>query len=579
MIDALVIPDDPNALKALCEQQAALLAEQALKIDTQQAYIQELKLTIEHLTKLCFGRRSEQYHNNPDQHKLDFGDDIPEATADLPIATSEQAALDEEFIAGYTRKKKEGAKTRNEQLPPHLERYEVEAEATDEQKHCSTHGERKVIGFDRVETLEFIAPKLKVRVTLIPKYVCEGSPACGVASPEPPAGLVGSRYDTSVAAQIIVAKYGYHMPIYREQDFFASSGWTPSRSTLLNISTHTNDVIVPFVAYLADCVRTDSVVGTDDTSVTLIVPQEPPPLDPDNPRSKRIHEVLSAAIAKGEPSIDAKMWAYRGVHVALNVFDFTISRHRDGPDEFLVDTRFEGVMLGDCYSGYAGITLRSDGLVLRAACNAHARRKVFDARSNHPIVSATLLAMYQELYDIESRGKAMSDDARLQLRQEEAVPIWLRMRSYLDSDAVRNLLPKEAIGKAVAYLNNQWEALQVYLTDGGIPIDNNDTEQLMKQVALGRKNWLFVGSVAAGVRAANFMTVVSSALRNDLDVWAYVKDLLDQLLAGNTDYHSLRPDIWAQAHPEHIRQYRRDERRDRADRKQFHRALRRRALA
>jgi len=108
---------------------------------------------------------------------------------------------------------------------------------------------------------------------------------------------------------------------------------------------------------------------------------------------------------------------------------------------------------------------------------------------------------------------------------------------------------------------------------------NNEVEQLMKQVALGRKNWLFIGSVAAGERAADFLTLVSSALRNDLDVWAYLKDVLDRLLAGETEYAALRPDTWRQAHPEAIREYRVTERRDRADRKQYRRAARRRSRA
>ena len=97
----------------------------------------------------------------------------------------------------------------------------------------------------------------------------------------------------------------------------------------------------------------------------------------------------------------------------------------------------------------------------------------------------------------------------------------------------------------------------------------------MKQVAVGRKNWLFIGSIAAGERAANLLTLVSSAVRNDLDVWAYVKDVLDQLLLGSTDYASLRPDHWAQAHPEALRPYRQQERRARADAKRFRRARRR----
>ena len=139
------------------------------------------------------------------------------------------------------------------------------------------------------------------------------------------------------------------------------------------------------------------------------------------------------------------------------------------------------------------------------------------------------------------------------------------------------MLPKDKFAEALGYLRNHWNELQVYLGDGRLPIDNNETEQLMKQVAIGRKNWLFVGSVAAGERAADFLTIVSSALRNDLDVWAYVKELLDRLLAGDRDYAALRPDRWAAAHPDQIREYRVEERRDRAEAKQARRADRRAA--
>ena len=186
-----------------------------------------------------------------------------------------------------------------------------------------------------------------------------------------------------------------------------------------------------------------------------------------------------------------------------------------------------------------------------------------------------VLAKVQQLYDIEDRAKTLSADERLALREAESLPIWTSLGEWLDGDAAARVLPKGKFGEALGYLRNHWEPLQLYLTDGLMPIDNNDVEQLMKQVALGRKNWLFIGSVAAGERAADFLTLVSSAVRNDLDVWAYVKDVLDQLLAGSTDYESLRPDVWKQSHPQSIRTYRAKERRDRADRKQRRRAKRR----
>jgi transposase len=236
---------------------------------------------------------------------------------------------------------------------------------------------------------------------------------------------------------------------------------------------------------------------------------------------------------------------------------------------------FVGTMLGDCYSGYQGITLRSDARIVRAACNAHARRKIFDARENHPLLSSQFLAMYQELYDVEDRAKGLTLDEREELRDREPRPVWKRMRELLDSEAVSGVLPKEKFAEALGYLRNQWDALVVYLSDGRLPIDNNETEQLMKQIAIGRKNWLFLGSVAAGERMADLMTLVSSAVRNDLDVWAYVKDVLDQLLAGSTDHASLRPDRWAASHAEHVRRYRTEERRDRAAAKHHRRARRR----
>lgn len=136
-------------------------------------------------------------------------------------------------------------------------------------------------------------------------------------------------------------------------------------------------------------------------------------------------------------------------------------------------------------------------------------------------------------------------------------------------------MPKEKIREALNYLSNHWTELRLHLTDGRLPLDNNLVEQLMKQVAIGRKNWLFIGSIPAGERAANFLTLVSSALRNDLDPYDYFRAVLDALLAGTTDFAALRPDAWAKSHPEFIRTYRQRERHDRHLRQSTDRAARR----
>ncbi len=431
--------------------------------------------------------------------------------------------------------------------------------------------------WDRTEKLVFQPPVLEVEVTVFPKYACPSDSLCGIASPERPTGIVeGNKYDTSVGAQIITGKFGYHLPIYRQQDYFAGSGWAPSRSTLLNILAGCHFIIEPLLAYFKRTVQNDLVIGCDDTSVTLLYPKTIPQFDLNDPKERRIHEVFTQALNENKPSIRAKMWAYRGTTIPLNVFDFTVSRHRDGPELFFAD--YQGTLLGDCWSGFEAIALGSNGVIVRAACNSHARRKLLQSTS-YPQDAAHWLAWYQELYDIEDRGKVMSAEERLELRQLEAKPIWDAMADWLTEVKLRTsnvILPKSDFGKALQYIRNHFTELKLYLDDALVPIDNNETEQLMRQVAVGRKNWLFAGSVAGGERSAGFMTLVSSALRNDLDVWRYVKDVLDQLLSGVTDYEPLLPWNWAAAHPDAIRHYRVEERKDRTDRKRQKRENRRR---
>jgi transposase len=561
---AITIPNDLGACQALIVELARIVNEQKDQLAEQQLEINEL-------LRRAFQRRSERYLANPEQMLLDFGETAADAA--LGLADAKEELVD---VPGYTRRRRWPRPARNEQLPANLPRREVPVSVLDEVHLCPLHGERQLIGHDVTETLMFERPKLWVAVCKYPKYACAGVPACGVQEPERPPSLVeGNRYDTSVAAEIITAKSGYHLPIYRQQDLFAGCGWTPSRGTLLNIAAAAGDLLPPFIAYLRAQVLHSGYLGTDDTAVTLLLPDMLPSVRAEDAKSQRIHEVLAQARAEGKTSVTARMWAYRSLTVPLNVFDFTVSHHRDGPDQFLVDSQFQGKLIADGYTGYQGITLRSEARIARAACNAHARRKAFAAQDNHPLLAGQVLALYRELYDIEDRGRSLSADERLALRQTEARGVWDRLQALLASPAAVGLLPKEKMSEALAYLRNHWDALRLYLNDPLLPIDNNDVEQLMKQVAVGRKNWLFIGSVPAGERAANFLTLVSSALRNDLDVYVYIKAVLDALLAGSTDYAALRPDVWAQAHPEAIRTYRQEERRDRADAKSRRRERRR----
>ena len=537
--------------------------------------IEELGLEQEKLRKLLqqfiHGQRSEKRILSPaNQSWLPFEDH-----AEFQAARAEAEAQAQAIVETYTTgRKTRPKKPRSESLPSHLRREERIIAADAALRSCPEHGERQLIGYDTTETLVHRRPELYVLVKKYPKYACPGNPACGVASPERPTSLVeGERYDTSVAAAIVEAKWFHHLPIYRQQDLFAGSGWTPGRSTLLNIVSQVEFVIASFIAYMTRLVQQDIGVGLDETSCRMLLPKETPLPLPGDAKSERLAEKVAEARAAGHDSLLAKMWVYSGLHRALyNIFDFRVSRHRDGPDDFFRHSRCK--VQGDCFSGNRSVVLHSDGRLEFVACWGHARRKVVEA-TTYQTERELLLGMIQALYDVEARAKELSWQDRQALRERESTIILAAIRQWLDSEPLGAVLPKSDFAEALRYLRNHWPALCVYVSDGRVPIDNNSVEQLMKQVAMGRKAWLFVCSVAGGEQSARLMTLVSSARRHDLDVGLYVKDVLDQLLAGSTDYHSLLPDVWKQSHPEAVRHYRVEERRDKAERKQLHAARRR----
>jgi hypothetical protein len=268
-----------------------------------------------------------------------------------------------------------------------------------------------------------VPPQLRIRVTRYPKFACSGQPECGVASPERPTGLVeGDRYDAGVAAEVITAKYGYHLPLYRQQDLFAGSGWTPTRSTLSNLLAASAFVLRPLADYFRRIVLESGRIGADDTTVTLLVGKSIPEAVAGDLRSERAREMVAEAQAKGERSITARLWAYRSMTEPLVFFDFTVSRARAGPD--LVLANFAGKLMADCYSAYQGIDVRSDGQIQRAACATHARRKIFEAKDAYPRLASLVLARFQQIYRVEALAAALAPDERHALRQREAKPAW-----------------------------------------------------------------------------------------------------------------------------------------------------------
>jgi transposase len=560
MINPSEIPNDLKACQALLRTQAGKIAELTVEMEK----LQKL------LSHFIHGHRSEKrVLSGAEQMWLPF-----DSSEEFQAARAEAEAQAEAIVQTYTVTRTAAKKKRNESLPSHLPRVEKVIEGNDAEKNCPTHGHREVIGYDTAETLVYRRPELYVLVKKYAKYACPGHSGCGVASPERPTSLVeGDRYDTSVAAAVVEAKWFHHLPIYRHQDVFAGSGWTPGRSTLLNLVNQVQFVITPFIEYMTRLVQQDVGVGIDDTSCRMLLPKETPAAVAGDAKSQRLAEKVAEARAKGDSSVLAKMWVYSGLALArYNIFDFRVSRHRDGPDDFFRHSRC--IVQGDCFSGNLSVVIHSDDRLTFAACWGHARRKVVES-TTYPKQSEVLLGMIQALYDIERRGKDLTWQERQALRQRESTVVLDALWRWLDTAPLREVLPKSDFADALRYIRNHWKELNVYVRDGRIPIDNNSVEQLMKQVAMGRKAWLFVCGVPGGEQSAMMMTLVSSARRHDLDVGVYVKDVLDQLLAGSTDYHRLLPDVWKQSHPEAIREYRVEERRDQAERKQVQAAHRR----
>jgi hypothetical protein len=314
-------------------------------------------------------------------------------------------------------------------------------------------------------------------------------------------------------------------------------------------------------------VKKGRCLGLDDTQVKLIMPKDLPDKAEgiEDPQIKRLIEKMIEAKKEKKDSLDAKMWGYSSFDSSApyDIFDFRVSRHRDGPDEILGG--YQGHVMADCYSGNMSAVLAPGSKMTRMACWAHARRKVYEHQESDPQASALPLALMNQLYDIGRRATQKSDQERGELRDKESRRILDRLEEYLEGPVAKSVLPSSKLGGAFNYIRNHWEALNVFVNDGALPIDNNQVERLMKRIAVGRKNWLFIGSLRAGVRNASLMSLVASALRQDLDVAMYLESVITHMLRGTAKTDELLPDRWKAAHPEAVREYREQERRDKAD--------------
>jgi transposase len=561
MQDANALPVELSTAHEVILVQSSTITKLNDQVDKLRKEREEL---LAELRFLKSGKKREIFIN-ADQILLEFGDD-KELQANLEAAKKEAEAEIERIT--YERKKaSKERKPAADRFPAHLPREVIEVTIPASFQQRVDSGELVIKRYDVTEALKTIPSKLVVLQYKKP-VLAYANNLDREFQVEEEANLGDKgRYHPSTAAQVVHGKFGLHLPLYRLQDLFASSGWTPNRSSLDYITDLVNDVTQDLPKLMLSRLLGSFCVGLDDTHVKLIMPKEIPKVTEGSidSRTQRLIEKMREAQAEKKDSLDAKMWGYSSFdpQVPYDLFDFRVSRHRDGPDEFLAG--YAGHVMADCYSGNLSVILAPESKMTRMACWSHARRHVHEHQDNDKSVSALPLAWMNQLYDIDRRAMNWSDEARGELRARESRMILDRLGDWLDGPLAQSVLPSSKLGGALNYVRNHWDALCVYATDGRLPIDNNQTERLMRRVSVGRKNWLFIGSMRAGIRNANLMTLVASAHRQDLDVLMYLEDVITHMLRGTARVQDLLPDVWKSHHPNAIRIYRAEERRDKAD--------------
>ncbi len=569
MQNANELPKDLDTAHEVIVTQSGFIRELASKNEKLEKELAEAQAAF---AKLLAGNRSEKFVN-PKQQLLEFPDD-KELQAVLDAAKREAEEALEKIT--YTRNaRKEKTKLRSDEFPAHFRREEITIATPADKQTLIDEGKLILLRYEAREVMCYKPAEVFVKRFLEPIFATTEAPIVEAFRAEMPAALgEQGKYDASVSAAIINGKFGLHIPYYRLQDVFSASGWTPTRSTIDYQTDLAAEAIEELPKLMIRRLLAGQYVGMDDTSVTLLMPSEIPEANQECSRTMRLIEKMHEARRKGEKSLDAKMWAYSGgADAPYDVFDFRASRHRDGPAEFLVD--YTGHVMADCYSGNLSVVLAPGSSMTRMACWSHARRHIYEAREVDLSISAMPLAMINQLYDVERRALEWSNDQRTEVRENESKLILSRLGEWLDGPVAKSVLPSSKLGAALSYVRNHWAALNAYAFDGRLPIDNNWVERLMKRVAVGKKNWLFIGSLRAGIRNANLMTLVASAHRHDLDVQEYLRDVIEHLNRGTAAPSTLLPDVWKASHPKAIRTYREVERRDKAELARLRNAKRR----
>lgn len=487
-----------------------MINERDAQLKEHSALIEKLKFELARLKRWRFGAHTEAL--SAEQLALwesDLDGDIAALQARVEVLETGKKKL----VSGQSGVE-EQQKPKRRPLPAALPRVEVLHDL--ESKDCPQCGQGlHRIGEEVSEQLDIIPAKFFVRRHVRPKYGCRHCETLHLAV-LPPQPIDKGIPAPGLITQVATNKYLNHLPLYRQEAEFARLGVAIPRSTMAGWFGELEVLLDPLVQRMIEVLLAEHIVHADETPV--------PVLDPG-----------AGKTATGY------LWAYRSSPwsaLQAVAFNFAMSRAAEHPTRFL--ETFSGTLVVDGYSGYNTVLKRPR--IIEAGCMAHARRPFYEIAqaTGSPIAQNALIAI-GKLYAIEAEVKSLRAEQRAAQRQARAGPILAEFKRWLDASYAKSP-PKSAIGKALAYAINRWDALTRYLDDGMLNIDNNPVENAIRGVALGRKNWLFAGSQAGGRRAAQFYTLIESAKLNGVNPYDYLTHVLTTLPSAKAkDLDALLP--------------------------------------
>ena len=480
---------DEQTLAQLDAEQLRQMTQRLLgELRYQRALNEKLSYECALLKRMKFAAQSERF--DAEQRTLLEG----EIEADLAAVAVEIEQLQPPAAVPEAKQQ-----PKRQPLPANLPRREIRHEPESITCQCGCRMQR--IGEDVAEKLDYVPGVFTVERHIRGKWACA---KCETITQAPVAAHVIDKGipTAGLLAQVLVAKYQDHLPLYRQETIFARAGLGLPRSTLAQWVGTCGVRLQPLVDALKTEILTRRVLHADETPVQML-----------KPGKGATHRAYLWAYAPG---------AFEDIRAV--VYDFCESRAGEHARRFLGDWR--GSLVCDDFAGYKASFAQG---ILEAGCLAHARRKFFDLHAtNKSQLAGFALAQLGKVYDIERQVKELNEEQRLGLRQQHTKPVLDALHQWMSLQ--RQKLPdSSATARALDYSLRRWTALTRFVNDGQLPVDNNWIENQIRPIAIGRNNWLFAGSLRAGQRAAAVMSLVQSARMNGHDPYAYLKDVLTRL--------------------------------------------------